>query len=158
MGADLRTQAEGEAALGRRVQIMAHVRERHGRAGKGHGDASGQINILGGLRRQQQRQEGIMGGLDRFQAIIAHFLQFRRVSTRLVQIRSQYRIYFHGLAPPLNDFAMLVAISIALIRRRRHSPGTTILSNARRPHTSAGSSTTQVTGMMLRSRAAMLAA
>ena len=95
---DLRAQPQQEAPLAVALQVPRQVRQRCGRAGKGHGNGRAQRDALRVFGGQCQRQERIVAGLGRPHAVEAHRLNGARQGRHLLQlIRDQIRVEFHGV-------------------------------------------------------------
>ena len=95
VGADLRPQAEHEAAVRGGVQVVPQVREEHGRARERHGDAGDQVHPAGGLGGERQRQERVVRRLGGLNAAVAQRFQILRLGARGVQIPANAAIHLH---------------------------------------------------------------
>lgn len=70
---DLAAEAEGEAAVGRAVQVPGLVRHHHRAAGEGDHHRGGEFDALGGEGGECQRHEGIVAelvGLEGIEAVL----------------------------------------------------------------------------------------
>ena len=60
---DLRAEAEHEAAPGLRLQVVGRVGQRHRVAGEGDGDARAELERVGVLGGEDEREERVVAGL-----------------------------------------------------------------------------------------------
>ena len=92
---DLAAQAESEAAIGEPLQVPRHVGGVHGAAGEGQGDGGPELHPPGVLRREHQREEGVLGGFARGEEIVPQGLGLSRGFGDLRQGRSRLGAYSH---------------------------------------------------------------
>ena len=71
MRLDLGAETEIEAAARRELEVVRRLRECHGAAGERDHDRGCELNPLGVLRREQQREEPVVRALEREDAVIA---------------------------------------------------------------------------------------
>ena len=72
---DLRPEAEDEPAVRRLLQVVGGVGEHHRRAREGDRDAGGELDALGVLGRDRERQERVVAGLRREQPVVPDRLE-----------------------------------------------------------------------------------
>ncbi len=108
---DLAAQPEHEAALRERLQIPADVREQHRVAGERDGDRRAELDRLGSLGGDGEREERIVGGLGRPDPRVAGRLEFGGAPAGLVDGTVQSGVDLHAATVP-ND---LVSVRIAAV-------------------------------------------
>ena len=89
---DLRADAKGETALREGVEVMRHVRHRHGRAGERDGHPGLQAQALRMLGGEEQWKERIVRGLGADHAVESQLFVFLRLALDLREIRGQSAI------------------------------------------------------------------
>ena len=96
VGLDLRAQPEQEPSLRIGLQVVAHDGEVHGAAGERHRDPGAELEPLGVLGGEEQRQEHVVTRLGRPGAVVARGLgRARRVGDG-VEIERDASVHFHG--------------------------------------------------------------
>ena len=66
-----------EPALRHLLEVVGRVREHHRRAGERHRDARRELDALGVLGRQRDRQERVVAGLGGQQPVVTELLELR---------------------------------------------------------------------------------
>ena len=93
--ADLRAEAQHEAAFGGGVEVVADLREHHWRAGEGDGNAGDEVHLRGVLGCERQRQEGVVRGLRRLNAAVAHLFELPGLGAYLPEIPANSAVNLH---------------------------------------------------------------